>query len=241
MPLLNRFYCASLLLAQLWSLTTLGQPSASDTSLNPPIREYHRFLNPEAGLYRGVQYITYAHLLKEGHPYFAEGRPLTGSILYNGVQYENIPILYDQVKEVLVINDNRGVYKIALVSLQIDSFTLENHRFFNNTDSIHSYLRVGFYQILHQGRTTLLKRERKMIRSQIDYLTVNQYIDYTVDYYLKKDGAWYTVNNERSLLHAFGDNKPALKKFLRAQGVKFRKDKENTLLRSADWYESQHQ
>ena len=241
MTLSNQRYCICLLVGVTFILTARSQPAAPDTSLNVPIREYHSYLTPESGLYRGPEYIVYAHLLKEGHPYFGQGQAHQGSILYSGVLYTNVSILFDLVKQTVVISDARGIFRIGLIWENVDSFTIQNNSFINNRDSIHTNLRPGYYQLLHQGRLTILKREKKTIRSQIDYLTVNQYIDYSVDYYLKKDGDWITVNSERALLHAMGADRQALKKFLRSNGLKFKKNKDNTLLRSADWYENQHQ
>ena len=209
--------------------------------MNIPIREYHSYLSPEAGLYRGCEYLPYAHLLKDGHPYFDQGQMQPGSVLYRGVLYTDVPLLFDLVKETLVINNAYKVFKIALIGEEIDSFTIQDHIFIHYRDSVHTIFRPGFYQLLHQGRITVLKKEKKTVREEIDGVTINKLIDYSVAYYLKKDNIWFAVNSEKGLLRAFGSRRSACKKFLRRNHLKFRKDKENTLLQSAGWYESQPQ
>ena len=87
MPRANQIYCACLLLCSLLLSEARAQ---SDTlpghlALNNAIRQYHTYLTPEPGLYRGSQYIVYASLVKEGHPYFDQDHMQTGSVLYNGI------------------------------------------------------------------------------------------------------------------------------------------------------------
>src|SRR5882762_8855848 len=84
------------------------------------VQQYHDYLAPETGLFRGSQYVDYAYQLEEGHPFFDQNHLRKGSVLYDGVLYKNISLLYDLVKQVLVINDPYNSFRIALNSGQVD-------------------------------------------------------------------------------------------------------------------------
>ena len=244
MSLVNQFYCLCLLTCCLLPSESRSQTDSlpAHLALNNAIGQYHAYLTPESGLYRGSQYVVYSFQFKEGHPYFDQDKMQTGSVLYNGVLYRNVPLIYDLVKGLLVINDANKVFKIALINQEIDSFSIQNHIFIKLTDSLTpSAPRPGFYELLYNGRTTLLKKEKKTIREEISTNVVVKTIDYSVTYYLKKGNTWYTVSNRRGFTHAFKDKSQELKKFLRAGGLRFQDDKDNTLIKTAVWYDSLHQ
>ena len=81
---------------------------------------YHQYVTPETGLFRGSEYVQYGHTLREGHPFFDDGHQQQGSIFYDRILYENVMILYDQVRQQVVINDPYEDYKLFLINEQID-------------------------------------------------------------------------------------------------------------------------
>jgi hypothetical protein len=250
MPRANRISCTSLffyiLVTNLLTLTIQAQSADNDTltphrAWNNAVQQYHDYLTPESGLYRGSEYVQYAYQLKEGHPYFDQDHMRKGSVLYRGIRYNDLPLIYDLVKQLLVINDPFNTFKIALINEEIDSFTIANHIFIRLKDSLDpSAPRVGFYEQLYKGRTWILKKEKKEIREEIN-LTVDRFIDQSVSYYLKKGNTYFPVNNKRALLHALNDKSQETKKFMRRNSLRMTADKENTLIKVAAWYDSLNQ
>ena len=220
---------------------SLGQDSLpTRLAFDQAVRQYHEYLTPETGLYRGGEYARYAFTFKEGHPFFDQDHMRKGAVLYKGIFYNDVPLIYDLVQESLVTNDVYNTYLIALINEEIDSFIIENNIFIRLKDSRDpSQPRAGFYQQLYRGHSWVLKKERKNIREEVSN-TVEKYIDHSVSYYLKKEDAWYPVNNRKSLLYALRDKGPELKKFMRKNKLKLREDKENVLLKVAAWYDSLH-
>jgi hypothetical protein len=244
MRLRNKTFCTGLVLYNLLSLSMQAQPAGKDSlgtgvAYARALQLYHAYLVPETGLYRGGQYGEYAFFFKEGHPYFDENHMREGTILYNGVLYEHISLLFDLVKELVVINDPFNAYKIALINQQIDRFTIENHVFIHLTDSLNpSAPRYGYYEQLYKGRVSLLKKEKKTIGEDLSApaLGVQKFIIYAVSYYLQKGNIYYLVNNKRSLFNALKDRNKEVRKFIRKNGLSVRNDKENTLLKVTAWY-----
>src|ERR1700722_19719329 len=152
MRLLFKTTCTFLFICIVLCLKIQAQPSPQDTSINDSayglaLRQYHAYLDPEPNLYRGGQYAEYSFLLKEGHPFFGEDRLRKGTVVYNGIWYENVSLLYDEVLDQPVMPDPLKVFKIALITSQVDGFTIEDHSFIRLSDSLNrSQPANGFYE-----------------------------------------------------------------------------------------------
>jgi hypothetical protein len=225
------------------SLTTQAQSVARDTSIDGSaydlaLKQYHAYLDPEPNLYRGSQYAEYGFLLKEGHPFFGEDRLRNGTVIYHGILYENVSLLFDEVLDLLVMPDPFKVFKISLINYEVDGFTIEDHSFVRLSDSLnHSQPGNGFYEQLYKGHISILKREKKTIQDDISNPAegVRRLIYAQITYYLKRGNEYYSVNNKSSLLYAMKDKAREARKFMRQNHLNFRKDKENTLVKVAAW------
>ena len=213
MSSLSQTFCLSLFLCLLFTagIRAQSQFSQSDslvesTAYNNAVSQYHAYLKPEPGLYRGKRYREYSYLLAEGHPFFGDGKMHKGAALYDGILYENLMLWYDMVKDQVVITSPFGAYKVYLISSQVDSFSIEDHRFIRLKDSLNPTApRNGFYEQLYKGRISLLKKNRKFLREDVQLSGVRQFIDSSVSYYVKKGDTYYTVRTKRGVSHAFRD------------------------------------
>jgi hypothetical protein len=237
--------CAFLLICIVLCLRIQAQPVAQDTAMKDSayglaLQQYHAWLDPEPNLYRGGQYAEYAFMLKEGHPYFGEDRLRNGTVVYNGILYAHVMLLYDEVKDWVILPDPAKVFKIVLIPYEVSSFTIEDHSFVGLRDSLNrSQPANGFYEQLYNGHISLLKKETKLVQEDISNLAegVRRFIEVHVAYYVKRGNEYYPVNNKGSLLDALKDKNKEAKKFIRQNHLNFRKDKENALVKVVAWYD----
>src|ERR1700761_959168 len=135
MKLRTKAFWLILLVCPLLTLRLRAQPPATakadDTqaAYDSALSQYHAYMAPETHLYRGPEYVAYAQLLKEGYPYFGENSRRKGTLFYDGILYKDVSLYYDLVTGQVVINDLYNVFKIALITPLIDSFSIENHFF----------------------------------------------------------------------------------------------------------------
>jgi hypothetical protein len=236
--------CITLLFYSLSSRVLNAQTSQRDSLVGDSasalaLHQYHNYVSPATDLYRGPEYVDYAYQIKDGHPYFLDSL-IPGSILYNGVLYQQIPLLFDEVLDLVVIKDPYEVWRIGLNREHVDSFTIGDHRFIRLGDSLNpSAPRNGFYEQLYRGKVRLLKRESKTIQQQASFLNqgFEKYTITGISYYLKKGEKYYAVNNQRSLLAAIRDKGKEAKKFMHSNHLRMRKDKQNTLVQVITWYD----
>jgi hypothetical protein len=222
------------------SSDVLDVRAAYDTALSI----YHSYLTPESALFRGDEYATYDFRLREGNPYFGDKRRHPGTVVYDSVMYNHVLLLYDEVKDLVILFDFTNLFKITLFPELIDRFTIEDHHFIRLKDSLNpNQPRNGFYEVMYQGRMTLLKKEKKTVQEDLNAGTVAEYYIQGADtsYYLKKNNVYYPVKNTKSLLHALKDRSKDVKRFIRSNHLSMRRDREHTLLKVAAWYDSSSQ
>src|SRR6476619_7580616 len=115
-----------------YAFNTIAQSAEIDSityikGIDNAVAFYQQFIDPPTGLYNGSEYVDYANSIKAGNPFFMSTNFNPGSIVYDGVLYNNIPLLYDVVKGEIVIKV--GIYKISLINEKISGFSLMNNKF----------------------------------------------------------------------------------------------------------------
>jgi hypothetical protein len=249
MKLKTKAFWLFLLVCPLVTLHLRAQPPAvaaartddTQTAYDSALSQYHTYMVPETHLYRGVEYVAYVQLLKEGYPYFGENSRRKGTVFYDGILYKDVYLYYDLVTGQVVINDLYNVFKIALITPLIDSFSIENHFFIHLRDSLNpSQPRNGFYEVLYNGHIQLLKKEKKQIEEDLYSSEHALKFIHGADssYYLKIGNVYHPVNNSKSLMATLKDKKKEAKKYIRTQQLSMRKDRENTLIKVIAWYDS---
>jgi hypothetical protein len=239
----SKTVCAILLLLAFHCPEIKAQTS-KDTQLQDSaaalaLRQYHAYVTPETGLFRGTEYVDYAHTIKTGHPYFIDSL-IRGSIVYNGVFYPHVLLLYDVVQGLVVIKDPYEIWKMGLDREHVDSFTIAEHIFVRLKDSLNPTApRNGYYEQLYKGRVVLLRKFVKTVQSQASFMSLGfeRFTNESNSYYLRRGETYYPVNTEHSLLVALKDKSAQVKKFMRANRLRMKKDKQNTLVKVITWYD----
>ncbi|MEO8860801.1 MAG: hypothetical protein ABI358_05225 [Ginsengibacter sp.] len=241
-----------LILFFLNSFKVFPQKFVSDSSGQSPAMQvavsfYHQFLSPETGLYNGSEYTYntyYPFTINEGNPFFFSKGFEPGSVFYNNVLYENVPLLYDIIKDELLINDPSRAFIIRLNNSRIAWFKLWGHTFVwmmnNRTDN--SSLSTGFYLLLHNGKTSLYARDTKSFKENTASIQgLNKYVVESIDYFIEKDSHFYKIKNRKSLLSVLSNKKKEVTQFIKKNRLNLRKDKVNALTKAVAYYDEINQ
>jgi len=213
--------------------------NADDTTLREnalnAIGVYYQNLREESPLYNGSEYIEYAYTLQEGHPFFQVVNFINGNVNVDGMIFHDVPMLYDIVKDQLIIQDFQKVYKINLPADRVQQFFLLGHLFvhLNASDQV----KTGFYDQLYKGKISLFaKREKKILEKysniQISKVVISQNV-----YYIKKDGVYYTIKNKSSLFSALKSKKKEVQQYLKANDIKFKREPERAMIMAVKYYD----
>ncbi|HEY8896938.1 MAG TPA: hypothetical protein VIM79_19080, partial [Niastella sp.] len=186
----------------------------------------------------GIEYLGYSFKIK-GHAYFQQNALQTGTVVYDELQFTNVPMLYDLLKDQVIIQHFNHFTKIGLVSEKVKEFTLFNHHFIRlQADSLSgSPLLTGFYDEMYTGRIMVLVKREKYIEETIKDELEREFLprDY---YFIRKEGTYYAVKNYKSLLTIFKDRSREVKQYLRRNKIKYRRGPENAIVKAAVYYDT---
>jgi hypothetical protein len=231
-----------LILAGLLAGNAFGQAPTID-STNRPVavnktaaRYESANTNPEQ-LYNGIEYVGYDRRLT-GHPFFPSDSLQIGAIRTEGQDF-SMPLLFDIVREVLVLNHPAG-YRMALHSDNIQSFSVGGHTFIRMADSTRLGLPTGFYDLLYNGPTQLLAKRTKSIQINPSASIAFNYgvFNSKTIYFIKKGSHYFSVKNKRTILDVLEDHKKQLVSFIRKEKIKFKPDVDAALSRLAKQYDA---
>ena len=172
-----------------------------------------------------------------GTPYFLPNWSNGQIVLTGGKQYTNVPIKFDAHRQALILlrpqqgNDSIIVNRATVLGFQLDNGNGQSYVFrrYAGLKSSDATVADGYFLVLHEGKITLLKRVAKTIQGadyKGGYANGNRYDAYqdANTYYLLKPDQTLTKMklSEKSLLDALGDQKDALKAFVKQENLKFK-------------------
>ncbi|WP_114939788.1 hypothetical protein [Mucilaginibacter endophyticus] len=217
-----------------------AQSEIDSTGLNHVIANYNTAIDQQSHLYNGPEYEFYDPLIK-GNAYVFDVKTFsTGNVNYNGTLYNNIPMMYDINKDVIVILLYNHFTKISLLSTRIPEFWLLNHHFVRiNSDSTgRAALTTGFYDQLYAGQNTqVLVRREKSIQTATGSNTVETFFRETKNYYVKKGPSYLSFSSKGALLDIFRDKKKELRQYIKTNNIDFRENFEQAITNVASYYD----
>lgn len=200
---------------------------------------YFNSLAEQSGIYRGVEYTGFPYRLNNGHQYFETQVPVKGSVFYDGILYNDIPIWYDLVKNQVIVQNADGVSEIKLHNELIDYFSIHGHHFVHLGRDLaaNTSLSEGFYDLVYVGRTQVLVKRSKETLKEVSTGIAMTVLKQKNEFYLIKEGVYLPVKSQSSVLNALGNKQKEIQEFLKKNNVKFREDPESAIIRMVRYYD----
>ena len=82
---------------------TQTENNSQQLAIKNTISRYYKSLGEQSGIYRGTEYTGYPFRVRSGHQYFESADISYGSVFYDGILYEGVPMRYDIVKNEVVV------------------------------------------------------------------------------------------------------------------------------------------
>ena len=231
------------ILHKAYAQSNFPDTSRQVTSIQKAIKIYHQSLSPETNLYNGSEYtydLYYPFTINEGDPFFQTKQFDTGTVFYNNVMYERVPLLYDLVHEELLTKDPSAINIIRLNSERIQWFIMLGHTFIRlikDSTSAH-YTNTGFYELLYKGNTFLYKKITKTLKeNSASFQGVNVYIAESNEYFIMKDKQYYRVDTKKSLLKILSSKKNEISQFIRKNKLNIKRNKDDSFVKIVAYYD----
>lgn len=202
-----------------------GQSPTPDSSFvqlarDEAIAAYNQAIRLQAHVYDGHEYIAHDHRIKV-HPFYRVDSLLTGTVISNGVRYDNVRMLYDLVRDELAVQQPEGGFRLRLGKNQVSAFTMGPYRFTRIEGDSAVGVPTGFYEVLHDGRVKALAHRAKTINEDISQGFYKAEYQPKDRFFVVKEGAYYEIKSKQSLLKLFPEQSKALRKYLRANELRF--------------------
>lgn len=200
--------------------------------LHNAVTSYHHYIDKQSRLYNGIEFIGYSPKI-EGIPYYLSDAWQRGKIEYDGILYDTVQMMYDIVKDRVVILHFNNFFRLVLFSEKVSRFSYLGHQFIRiERDSLNkSPLAAGFYDQLYAGPTSLLVKRSKFIEETVKETLERKFVE-QYQYYVYMDGRYHIVRTQKGLYSLLKDNARSIRQQLKKQRLKFRKNKEQTILQA---------
>ncbi|HVG13875.1 MAG TPA: hypothetical protein VM935_02905 [Chitinophagaceae bacterium] len=203
-----------------------------------PIALYYQNLGEQSPLYNGREYIEYSGKIQVGHPFYGTTEFTQGSIHYYGMEFEDAMMLYDIVKDRVIIRPYDKLSKIDLLVEKISEFKLLDHHFVRLSPDSSHVIKEGFYDRLYQGKIGLFCKREKSLREELTRNDLVTVVDEKNTFFIEKQGVYYPVKTLRSLLKVLPNRKETIRKYLDINHITFRKNREAAILMAVKHYDS---
>jgi hypothetical protein len=216
----------------------IGDSLQNSLAASNPVKLYYDAIGENAHIYNGYEYFTPDRNIK-GSPYYLSDSPIPSTFTYDESYYENFPVIYDQVRDLLVINLLGQNFKISLINSKLNGFTLRNHEFIRiSTDSAKGIdLATGYYDRLYSGKSAVIVKRKKYVKEMQVYNTTNSEYMEDYHYFIFFEGKYVQVDSKSSVLSLFKSKKREIKSWLRKNKLNFKNDFEKTLIATSAYYD----
>lgn len=200
---------------------------------------YVQAMGAELGLYNGVFYKEFpAYPNDDGQPYYASTEWYNGTVFYDGIRYDNIPMHYDLVNDKLIIDHQFAAVKLELISRKVSYFDFEGHHFVWLDKSAGDLVQPGFYEQHYNGKIKCYTRWYKKRIESTGAREVQVRYEEHRRMFLIKDNTYFPIKGKASLLKVLKDKKPMLQKYMRKANLDFNAHKAEAVANVLAFYES---
>lgn len=197
---------------------------------------YFSAIKENSHLYNGIQY-DYFGIATTGSPFFKADTMHRGSVFYDDFLYEDIPLRYDMVNDVVVVKYYQENNTVQLIQDKVDYFSIPGHRFIRLNTSSSEGTKGSFFEVLYQDDKTLVLAKRfKKLTVSSNAEEKPAFVQYN-QYFIYKDEKYAAVNSENDLAKIFKDKSTNIRKFIGTSKLKYNKDPEQVIVSTASFYQ----
>ena len=197
--------------------------------------KYLRTVRSFSPLYYGAEYEGYPRTTN--HPYLIDDQYIQARLSYQHVIYPEVLLRLDLCRDELVVR-SPGFRSIILHAGYVDFAELHGkHIIYFQKDSLPGCPSSGYYILLYSGNNTVLEKRNAQLVEKANPQSLERYFALTTQYYLCKDGVYYTIKNKRGLLKVLHPYKKELKRFISSRKLNFKVDAEGFLILTVNEYE----
>lgn len=217
-----------------WHLAAQTTPAPDSAGLAAAVTAARQPLaqatQAETRLLSGTEYVNYSRPNSLGNQFFQSAIAQPASLVYDGLPFAAVPLLYDLKLDQLVMPDPVHATNLKLLAEKVQTFTLGGHQFVRlvSTDTTaKATFPTGFYDLLlpggARGATLLARRTKREVQEPVAGRLEFQYEEKT-RLLVQQNNVLTEVSNLKDILALLPEQRAALQKFGRSNHLKFKGD-----------------
>lgn len=190
-------------------------------------------------LFNGIIYTSDA--LPADHPFFLDNLWVEDSVYSSGAFTGKEIIKYNLLTDnVIILLETKGAsYPVSINRSAILKFSVNGHHFVHISDlPVQNQARLvpGYYEVLYTKNTGFYVRWTKS--REINKQTLQNEYKQEIRCYIRKDGLFYLIRNNRDLLEVLNDRRDDVKSFMRDNRLRFTPVKRGNAIRVLEYYDN---
>ena len=191
-------------------------------------------------LYKGRQFVPYL-LTATGSPNFKDLEMIDDAmIIYDGLKYEDLPLMYNLMDDVVVSRHPDRMVNLMLESHLVSHFKIGDDVFLRVSDE-HPELIPGFYQVIYSGEHFLaFAKFRKEVKDYRSGSSLERRYTQSSNFYvndLRNDLGFVEIKRHSDILQIDRDERSAVRRLLRNLSLRFRSMPEQTIITALTFLE----
>ncbi|WP_299385870.1 hypothetical protein [uncultured Lacinutrix sp.] len=190
-------------------------------------------------LYNGKRYFSVYKYTEDNHNFHKTAYPIKGEVTYDNASFYNVNLKYDILDDNLIFepNGHRSYINIELVKDKVSGFKINNQTFINSQLITENNKQVtGYLEVVYESATiTMYAKRKKTATKKIKKNRVYHLYSNKPDYYISYNGAFNEIKSTNSFKKLFLNHEEDLKKIIKKNKERFRKDEEGFYLFLAEW------
>lgn len=171
MDLIRRLQTVIPLICSLYTSAQVGSAHPCDTS---------QVSCRQSAIFNGKEYLRPSFYINSGIPYYKADSLTRGSVEYDGIIFNDIYLMLDQVEGELITYDFSGKHLVRLVKEKVSKFSIYGAEFIS-VQGISKNI-DGYYEVEKRGNSLLLKKEIKQIKQIVKGDELNRSITSKQEY-----------------------------------------------------------
>lgn len=210
-----------------------------DTVSRVLVDKFNQKLSPQLKLYNGIAYLGQEGKW-EGSPFFENNNEFVkGSIVYDSINFWDVPIQYDLVLDKIVTVLYDGYSKYTLINQKLSEFKMGNRKFIQIADDsdTRNQGETGFFEEVYTGKSKVLIKWSKTSQKVIDTYGVRIKFDQKIKYFALVNHMLYKIDNDSALWKIVGNRQAEVKNYLRQNHFNFKSNPLETVTKAIAFYD----
>jgi hypothetical protein len=188
-------------------------------------------------LYTGKEEMRYP-ISYINHPFYLQKEPIKAFLAYDGVDYPEVGLRWDNYKDELIVISKDQRYTIVLIPDRLEEARfLGNDLFYLDVNKLTGISRSGYYLKLYDNNLKVWAKPSAVLNTEHVDQRVQYSFSFNKRFYIQKGDTLYPVKKLSGVLRVLSEKKKELKQFAKKNKLNVKANPEKAIPDLVNTYE----